>query len=143
MKRTIVSRAAGFALLDLSISIFIGSAILGGYVGMFSSRMGGQHEAESEHTVREARQALISYAIANGRLPCPANPAIASGQPDAGIAGAYRDDQCAHGLFGALPWATLGLKELDAWGNRLSYRVAGEIAQTTEACDEGDGVFCI
>lgn len=136
MRRTTASLAAGFALLDLSISMFIGSAILGGYIGMFSNRMGAQHEAESEHAVREGRLALVSYAIANGRLPCPADPTIASGQPNAGVAGARLEDRCAHGLFGALPWATLGLKEFDAWGNRLAYRAAEEITQSIEACDE-------
>ncbi len=139
MRRTTGSLVAGFALLDLSISIFIGSAILGGYIGMFSNRMGAQQDAESEHTVREARLALVSYAIANGRLPCPADPTIASGQLGAGVAGAYLEDRCEHGLFGAMPWTTLGLKELDAWGNRLAYRVAEEIAQTIETCDEGGG----
>ena len=137
MNRATIARANGFALVDLSISILLGSAVLGGFVGMLSSRMGQQQEGSTVHAVQDAREALASYATAAGRLPCPANPAIASGQPNAGVAGEFKDGQCAYGFFGVLPWATLGLKELDAWGNRLSYRVARGMSETTESCDTG------
>ncbi len=143
MKRSTIARmngTAGFALIDLSISVLIGSAILGGFVGMFSSRMNNQHAAESEVGIREARQALVSYAMVHGRLPCPASPAMVSGQPNAGIAGEFKNEECAHGFFGVLPWATLSLPELDAWGNRLAYRVARDMSQTSEACSEDAAV---
>lgn len=127
--------AYGFSLVDLSISLLVSSLLMSGFVSMFSSRVHVEREAESKHAVREARQALVSYAIANGRLPCPANPAIASGQENAGIAGALQGEQCMFGYSGVVPWVTLGLKELDAWGNRLTYRVSRELVQMPESCE--------
>jgi type II secretory pathway pseudopilin PulG len=135
MKHNPMKAETGFSLVDLSITLLVGSLLMSGFVSMFSSRVHVEREADSQQAVREARQALISYAIANGRLPCPANPAIPAGQENAGLAGSVLDDQCSHGYYGVLPWATLGLKELDAWGHRLSYRVARELVQVPASCE--------
>jgi hypothetical protein len=135
MNRNAIPSEAGFSLVDLSITLLVGSLLLSGFVSMFSSRVQVEREVDSQRSILEARQALISFAIANGRLPCPANPAIATGQENAGMAGAVLDDQCAHGFHGVVPWATLGLKELDAWGHRLTYRVSRELVQQATACE--------
>lgn len=59
--------------------------------------------------------ALVGYATVNGRcLPCPDTGG--DGQADA---------PCGAGtpVAGSLPWVTLGLGAIDAWGNRLRYVV--------------------
>ncbi len=77
----------------------------------------------------QANDALLGFAIANGRLPCPADPTLVSGAVGAGLARLFPvGGTCTGGLSGALPWATLGLSETDAWGNRYTYRVTKEFA---------------
>lgn len=64
-------------------------------------------------------QTLIGYAASQQppRLPCPANPTIATGSANAGIA------DCTI-TSGVVPWVTLGTSETDAWGRRFSYSVS-------------------
>jgi hypothetical protein len=67
------------------------------------------------------QSALEQFASAAERLPCPANPAIDTG--DAEPAGASAN--CTYPA-GTVPWRTIGLRRedsLDAWGWKISYRV--------------------
>jgi len=65
------------------------------------------------HQSPDIREALLGFAVINGRLPCPGtvtDPASTS----------YGVEDCAAGptVEGFLPWKTLGLTELDPWGVR-------------------------
>jgi hypothetical protein len=79
----------------------------------------GDQQALTQKRLLALRQALVNFASANGRLPCPANGAQDTGEalPN-GVA-------CAN-PNGTVPWTTLGLPRdaaLDAWGRKVSYRV--------------------
>jgi type II secretory pathway pseudopilin PulG len=83
---------------------------------------------ETQKALEEIKEALIGYAVANKRLPCPADPTLASGAALAGQARAFAGGACTGGNSGTLPWATLGVSETDAWGNRYTYRVTAVFA---------------
>jgi hypothetical protein len=74
----------------------------------------------------EIKDALIGFAIANGRLPCPADPTIADGTANAGV----ERTTCATAAtqVGAVPWTTLNVSEFDQWGRRFKYRVTYQFA---------------
>lgn len=85
----------------------------------------------------EARDALLGFAAAQGRLPCPATPA-SRGLESFAPGGDAGNGECETFHAGLLPAAALGLSGLDpegflrdAWGgpaNRIRYAVFGGLA---------------
>lgn len=129
------TRQRGFTLIEIAIVLMIVGLLLGGMLVPLNAQMEQQKISATEKQLAEAREALIGYALANGQLPCPADPAIATGQPNAGIA---RTPPCTNGnSAGVLPWATLGLGETDAWGNRFTYRVSSDFADAIGSATYG------
>ena len=115
--------------------LMIVGLLLGGMLVPLSAQMEQQKNSATEKLLAEARDALVGYAVANGQLPCPAAPTIATGQPNAGIA---RTPPCTNGnSTGVLPWATLGVSETDAWGNRFTYRVSSDFADAISSATYG------
>lgn len=73
--------------------------------------------------------ALANFVAQYKRLPCPANGAIASGLPNAGVEMSF--PACTSQTVGVVPWVTLGISENDAkdlWNGRISYRVDPALA---------------
>ncbi len=89
----------------------------------------------------DIRDALIGFAVANGHLPCPDARLDQPGTtPIAGQNDGVEDFDTATGdcqtqfstiSSGTLPWATLGLGNQDAWGNRFRYIVVTAFARRT------------
>ena len=85
----------------------------------------GDQQALTHKRLLALRQALVNFASANGRLPCPASGAADDGQPvpaNSTVAPTYL---CTN-RNGTVPWSVLGLTSsdtLDAWGRKISYRV--------------------
>lgn len=76
---------------------------------------------EIDASYLRVRDALVAFVATNGYLPCPADGAAVTGLSEPTSAAT----NCTHDN-GIVPWTTLGLSEangLDAYGNRLSYRV--------------------
>lgn len=116
----------GFTLVEIAVVLMIVGLLLGGMLIPLGAQMEQQKISTTEKLLDEAREALVGYALANGQLPCPADPAIATGQANAGVA---RTPPCTNAnSTGVLPWATLGISETDAWGNRFTYRVSSDFA---------------
>lgn len=139
----LINQHKGFTLVEMAIVLLIVGLLLGGLLPTISSQMEQQQRNETRKQIDEIKGALIGFTIANGRLPCPADPVIATGQPGAG---AERTPPCTNSnSTGVLPWATLGVNETDAWGNRYTYRVSSDFADalgTTFGKDQ-NGNDCI
>ena len=121
---------AGFSLVEITIVLAIVAILMAGLLPTITGQVEQQHISQTRKQLEEIQQALIGFAISNGRLPCPADGSIATGQAQAGIeatAGSGSSMTCAN-AGGVLPWATLGLAETDAWGRRFSYRVTVDFA---------------
>lgn len=126
----ITKNNSGFTLVEMAIVLLIVGLLLGGLIPTLSAQMETQRINETRKQMDEVQQALIGFVLANGRLPCPADPSIATGQTGAGV---ERTPPCTNGnSTGALPWATLGVNETDAWGNRYTYRVTASYADKTD-----------
>lgn len=131
----------GFTLVEMAIVLMIIGLLLGGLIPTISSQIEQQHTNETRKQLGEIQQALIGYALINGRLPCPADGTIATGQANAGVeatAGSNCANITGNAAWGVLPWATLGASETDAWGRRFTYRVTAAFADGTD----GDGSSC-
>lgn len=115
----------GFTLVELAIVMFIVSLLLGGMLLPLSAQQDVRAYGETQKILTEARDALLGFAMANDRLPCPAS-STSNGieDPVGGVGG------CNHPYDGFLPAATLGLSPVDSsgylvdgWGGETDNRV--------------------
>src|SRR5712692_5344141 len=120
-----MSPSKGFTLTELTMELAIIGLLLAGAMIPLSVQIDVRNVADTQRSMESIRDAIIGFAQANGRLPCPADGSIPAGAANAGlerkgfttcnnVGGAF--------AFDALPWATLGVPETDAWGRRFSYR---------------------
>lgn len=146
--------ARGFTLAEVAIVLVVVSLLLGGMLMPLGSQQELRNRREAAKALASITESLIGFALINGRLPCPAEPTLAAGTggicPGGGSAlvagceattGAGAALACSS-LHGVLPWATLGLPEADAWGNRYSYRVAAHFARGIDPGQKDFGADC-
>jgi len=164
-----LSRQLGFSLMELAVVLVIVALLLGGLLVPFGTQRDVEFMRATEKSLVEIREALIGFAAINGRLPCPAQGSIASGVANAGMEARTADlancacaaasspgvatvvasggIACAAALSsdsvgGVLPWATLGLLETDAWGNRYTYHVSSFYARGINSAQILFGASC-
>ena len=125
------NRSKGFTLAELAVAVAIIALLLFGAMVPFSTQMDLRNVAETQRTMDSMKEAILGFALANGRLPCPADGNVAAGLPTAGLE-RFDGTNCVaasgSGAFGVVPWATLGTAETDAWGRRFAYRVSPAFA---------------
>lgn len=131
--------ARGFTLVEMAIVLAIVALLLGGLLPTISSQIEQQRRNETRKQMDEIKEALIGFAIINGRLPCPANGASVSGNESTAGSGVALVCTLTKGV---LPWATLGVSETDGWGRRFTYRVSqGPTSNFADGAD-GTGAAC-
>ncbi len=127
----LINQQKGFTLVEMAMVLLIVALLLGGMLVPLSAQMEQRNISDTQKALSEIKEAIIGYALANGQLPCPAIATIPTGQANAGIA---QTPPCTGtNSSGVLPWATLGVSETDAWGNRYTYRVTPEFADAISA----------
>ena len=106
--------SAGFTLVELAIVLVIVALLTGGLLLGVTAQRSAAEVVDARNRLEAVREALVGFALVRGRLPCPAAPAVATGNVAAGR------ENCAleHGV---LPWVDLGLPEVDPWGQRYTY----------------------
>jgi len=130
---------AGFTLAELAIVLIIVSFLLGGTMAMVSAQTEQRYWSDTQSRLEAARDAILGYAIANGRLPCPANSSSAGAEvrQAGGVCGAAGNTYDYYGgivggvTYGLMPAVTVGYQPsdpqgfaVDAWGNRIRYAVS-------------------
>lgn len=132
----IFRKTSGFTLVEIAVVLMIIGLLLGGLIPTLSTQLEVQRGNKTQKQLNEIKEAIIGFAVINGRLPWPACGTIATGQANAGIELALPASAalCTTGAsdISVLPWATLGVEETDAWGRRFSYRVTPEFADNTD-----------
>ena len=124
----------GFTLVEMTVVLVIVGLLLTGLILPISAQIEMQAYRQTNKNLEEIREALIGYAMMNGRLPCPAT-ATSSGLEDT-VGGGVCAAKIAAGNWavGYLPAATLGITPtddqgfaVDGWGrnaiNRIRYAV--------------------
>jgi len=134
-------QSKGFTLTELAVVLVIVSLLIGGMLIPLSTQTDMRSVDETQKSLSDIREALLGFAISNGRLPCPADVTKITGV-DADAGSESKTVTGCNSTAGALPWSTLGVSETDAWGHRYSYRVtlefAREIGQTSfSGCPSG------
>jgi type II secretory pathway pseudopilin PulG len=109
------------AIVLIIITLIVGTALV-----PLGAQIEQRQRAETQRTLDEIKEALIGYALSQGKLPCPS--AVVSTIPN-GIATA----SCSSIATGYIPWDTLGVNNKDAWGNLIRYAVDAQFTITTTA----------
>jgi len=121
---------AAFTIVELAVVMAIIGLLLAGAMMTLSAQAEQRAVDETRRRLNAAADALMAYAVVNGRLPCPATAG----------AGLYGDENPAGGgtcamspnpYVGFLPARTIGFQPtdevfygLDAWNNRIRYAVS-------------------
>jgi len=132
MRPAVKKEHYGFTLIEMAMVLMIVGLLLGGMLVPLSAQMDQRNVTDTRKQLDEIQQALIGYAIINGRLPCPATSAsVAPGTEDpagGGICTFFSNSINASDNY--LPAVTLGLSGTDsaglledAWGNPIRYAV--------------------
>lgn len=137
----------GFTLVEIAIVLLIVGLLLGGLMPTLSAQMEAQRVGETRKQLEEIQQALIGYAIANGRLPCPAS-STSNGEESFNTGGSAADGNCSNFYNGYVPAATLGITSVngqslvaDGWGNAIRYAVASNTVNgVANAFTSNDGM---
>lgn len=116
--------SAGFTLTEMAIVLVIIALLIGGMLIPLGTQQDIRADRETQARLNEIKDALIGYAAANGRLPCPA-PANSGVESPSG--GSVCTSTCtttcnttSNGIaYGFIPATTLGIASVDANGHAL------------------------
>jgi type II secretory pathway pseudopilin PulG len=139
----------GFTLTELAVVFAIVVLLIGGAMMTLSAQIEQRNGDETTRRLNAAVDAVIAFAIVNGRLPCPARYASAAsnsqGQESfcSGATGTCVGSEtttvqthgnCSNFYDGYIPATTVGITPVDSsgfavdsWGNRLRYAVAQNV----------------
>jgi prepilin-type N-terminal cleavage/methylation domain-containing protein len=130
----LVNKALGFTLTELAVVLVIVGLLMGGAIMTLSAQIEQRNYEETQHRLQAAREALLAFALANGRLPCPAAPGATGDESPAGGA-------CTNWYNGFLPARTIGFQPtdaqgygLDAYSNRIRYAVSSGVSAVGSTC---------
>jgi prepilin-type N-terminal cleavage/methylation domain-containing protein len=140
------SRHQGFTLVEMAMVLIILGLILGGLFIPINMQMEQRNISETRTTIKNIEEALLGYAMANGRFPCPAAApgagvtaiealSTTTAAPAAtianGICNGAVDGVRSTSFDGFVPGVTLGISPtnangyvLDAWHNPIRYSIA-------------------
>jgi prepilin-type N-terminal cleavage/methylation domain-containing protein len=128
-----MKQSSGFSLIELAMAVLIIGLLLAGALIPLSSQIDTRNIAETQRNMEAIREAIIGFAQANGRLPCPADGTKPAGAAGAGLE-LWNGTTCTGNQFyGSVPWSTLGVPETDGWGRRFSYYVSPVFADGVPA----------
>ncbi len=126
MKSYIISpkQQIGFSLVEMAIVLVIIGLLAGGILIPISEQLQNTRSTDNKNQMETIKEALIGFAIANGRLPCPA--IVNSNGIESPVGGGTCTTQ--HGF---IPYQTLGLEGQfnedniysDPWNNPYGYSV--------------------
>ncbi|HET9577070.1 MAG TPA: type II secretion system protein [Usitatibacter sp.] len=105
----------GFTLIELAVAMLVIALLVSGLALPLAAQVHLRRQEETRRLLEEARDALMGFAAAHGRLPCPATEA-SGGQEAFSSTGNAANGDCAAFYAGYLPGATLGLAPLDEAG---------------------------
>jgi len=139
----------GFTLVELAVVFTIVVLLLGSLMYTLSAQSEQRNYDETRRRLEQAKDLVLSFAVVNGRLPCPARSANTttpvtvagdevrnaaeqcSGDSGAGAVEDYYGGSSGAVTLGLLPARAIGYTQVDAagfavdaWGNRIRYAVA-------------------
>ena len=118
--------SGGFTLVELAVVIAIVALVLGALLVPLASQLQNRNIRETRESLRLVHDALLGFAVTQGRLPCPDTDRDGVENPCGGIGNVYDV------VEGFIPWRDLSVPPTDAWGNILRYAVTREFTETAQ-----------
>lgn len=121
------SRSRGFTLIEIAVSLFILTLVLGALLAPLATQTEERQAKEAERAMTEMLEALVGFALsqATPRLPCPDRTSGGAGTVNDTANDGIEDFNSGTGICavedGNLPWVTLSVSPSDPWGNRYRY----------------------
>jgi hypothetical protein len=112
---------SGVSILFVVVVLMVIAGAALAFLALTRTSGGVDRSAETTGHLARVAAALEQFASTSERLPCPANPAL-----DTGDAAPNAPDAACTFANGTVPWRTIGLRRedaIDAWGFKISYRV--------------------
>ncbi len=143
-------RSRGFTLIELAIALAVVAMLAAALAIPLTAQLQLRRADEARRQLEEARDVLLGFAVAQGRLPCPATEA-SRGEEAFAPGGGAANGACADFHSGFLPGAALGMSPLDASGfmrdpwageaNRVRYAVhSGTVNGVSNALTRANGM---
>lgn len=107
----------GFTLVEMAMVLVIVGLIISAFLTPLTVQLEQSRNAEARRDLAEIKEALLGFAVINGRLPCPDTNGDGADDLCAGNTNATQRTE------GSVPWVTLGTKQLDPWGRRYRYQI--------------------
>ena len=125
-------RRGGFTLVEVMVVLLVLAVMASALALPVAAQLHSRRLEEVRRQMDDAREALLGFAAAQGRLPCPALEG-SRGQESFAAGGDATNGECADFHGGFLPAAALGVAPLDSEGfirypwmaGRVRYAVAG------------------
>ncbi len=115
---------SGFTLVEIAVVLVIIGILVGSFIGTFADRIETTRRENTREQLEDIRSAILGFASAWGRLPCPATTT------SSGLEQPFGGGPCAS-PHGFVPGRTLGINGaynrdnllIDSWGNPIRYSV--------------------
>ncbi len=139
--------AGGFTLTELAVVMVIIALVLATAMYTLSAQTDQRDFDETRTRLQQARDLVVAFALANGRLPCPARYTSSASHSQglesfcSAASGSCSGSEtttvqshgnCSNYYNGYLPAASIGFQPtdssgfaVDAWNNRIRYVVSG------------------
>jgi type II secretory pathway pseudopilin PulG len=128
-------RVRGFSLAEIAVVMVIVGLLIGGLLAPLSAQMEQRDFNETQKRIEYANELLLGFAIANGRLPCPASSTSNGDESPTGGTTA-----CTNYYDGYLPAKALGMQPvdssgyaLDSFNNRIRYALSNTVTPAASA----------
>jgi prepilin-type N-terminal cleavage/methylation domain-containing protein len=127
---------SGFTLVEMAVVLTITGLLLGALFVPLRVQFEQRDYNQAQKEISEIKEAVIGFALINSRLPCPDT----SGD---GIEDACTSVSASSTTGGNIPWVTLGVKNIDPWGQSYRYRVndAYSTTFTLATTPSGNGII--
>jgi prepilin-type N-terminal cleavage/methylation domain-containing protein len=103
----------GFTLVELAVVLVIMSLLTGMLIAPLAARIDAHQRQLTAAMLDDIGDALTGFALLHGRLPCPSLET----DPASAAYGLEQPPPCDFSTPGYLPWRSLGVPAVDAWGS--------------------------
>ena len=121
-----------FTLVEMAVVLIIIGLVISGLLVSLTAQVEQRNFNETRASIENVKEALLGYAMANGRFPCPAvAPTGVVTAVESPVNAATTGVACTNPLNGYVPGVTLGLSPkdtggyvLDGWNNPIRYAIS-------------------